>query len=90
VLLALASGNRDERQAPDADVFRIDRKGFRHLSFGLGGHACLGMALVLLQFETVLEVILGKDIRLSLEPEPIHWQSRAGHRWPETLAVKIE
>ena len=48
------------------------------------------MALVLLQFETVLETILSKNIRMSLLPEPINWQSRAGHRWPETLPVEIE
>lgn len=87
VLLALASGNRDESFVGDAGEFRIDRQGFRNLSFGRGVHACLGAALVTLQFESVFEKLASTGGRMSLEPGPIRWTARAGHRWPETLPV---
>lgn len=90
VLLALASGNRDERMAEDADVFRIERQGFRHLSFGRGVHACLGAALVTLQFESVFEILGGSKEQLARTEETIRWTARAGHRWPETLPVILQ
>jgi len=90
VLLALASANRDENQAADAEDFRIDRTGFRHVSFGLGSHSCMGSALVLQQFEEVVTTILTQNIDISLVPQPIRWHARAGHRWPETLPVQIK
>lgn len=90
VLLALASGNRDERMAEDADVFRIDRQGFRHLSFGRGVHACLGAALVTLQFESVFEILGAGKEQLIRAEDVVHWTARAGHRWPETLPVILK
>ena len=42
VCLAYGSGNRDERQYPNADVYDIGRKPRGHLGFGGGVHACLG------------------------------------------------
>ena len=45
VCLAYGSGNRDERQYPDPDVYDIGRKPRGHLGFGGGVHACLGTAI---------------------------------------------
>lgn len=89
VLLALASANRDEAALEDADAFRIDRRGFRHLSFGRGAHACLGAALVSTQFEAVFETLASEALRLSLGTAPLRWVARAGHRWPETLPITL-
>lgn len=45
VCLAYGSGNRDERQYPNPDVYDITRKPRGHLGFGGGVHACLGTAI---------------------------------------------
>ncbi len=45
VCLAYGSGNRDERQFPNADTYDIGRKPRGHLGFGGGVHACLGTAI---------------------------------------------
>ncbi len=45
VCLAYGSGNRDERQYPNPDVYDIKRKPRGHLGFGGGVHACLGSAI---------------------------------------------
>jgi hypothetical protein len=43
LLLLYAAANRDEREFPDADAFRLARRPPRHLGFGHGTHACLGL-----------------------------------------------
>lgn len=45
VCLAYGSGNRDERQFPNPDLYDISRKPRGHLGFGGGVHACLGTAI---------------------------------------------
>lgn len=45
VCLPYGSGNRDERQFADPDVYDIGRKPKGHLGFGGGVHACLGSAI---------------------------------------------
>ncbi|HET9656195.1 MAG TPA: cytochrome P450 [Kineosporiaceae bacterium] len=45
VCLAYGSGNRDDRQFPDADVYDLGRKPRGHLGFGGGVHACLGSSI---------------------------------------------
>lgn len=45
VVLAYGSGNRDDRQYPNADVYDLARRPRGHLGFGGGTHACLGATL---------------------------------------------
>ena len=49
VVLLLASGNRDEREFDDPDVFDITRQLRRTLSFGHGTHMCMGASLARLE-----------------------------------------
>ena len=55
VCLAYGSGNRDERQFPNADVYDITRKPRGHLGFGGGVHACLGTMIARLSVKTAME-----------------------------------
>lgn len=55
VCLAYGSGNRDERQFPNADVYDIARKPRGHLGFGGGVHACLGTVIARLSLKTAFE-----------------------------------
>ncbi len=45
VCLAYVSGNRDERQFPNPDIYNIARKPRGHLGFGGGVRGCLGSAV---------------------------------------------
>jgi len=45
VILAYGSGNRDERQFPNADRYELARNPRGHLGFGGGKHNCLGTAI---------------------------------------------
>ncbi|MBI3531312.1 MAG: cytochrome [Curvibacter sp. PD_MW3] len=55
VCLAYGSGNRDERQYPNPDVYDITRKPRGHLGFGGGLHACLGTAIARLAVKIAFE-----------------------------------
>jgi pimeloyl-[acyl-carrier protein] synthase len=89
VLLVLASANRDPRAFPDPDRFVIERKGRRHLAFGLGRHACIGGGLISMEFRAFFEAFLDRWNRVELGQQELSWTARAGHRWPEGLTLKI-
>ena len=55
VCLAYGSGNRDERQYPNPDVYDITRKPRGHLGFGGGVHACLGTAIARMAVKIAFE-----------------------------------
>jgi cytochrome P450 len=55
VCLAYGSGNRDERQYPNPDLYDIHRKPRGHLGFGGGVHACLGTAIARLAIRMAFE-----------------------------------
>lgn len=58
VLLLTGSAGRDERAFEDPDVFRVDRRIERHVSFGYGIHFCLGAALARMEGRIALEETL--------------------------------
>lgn len=58
MLLLNGSANRDDRKFPNGDTFDIHRKSDQHLSFGYGGHFCLGAALARLEGRVALEEVL--------------------------------
>jgi cytochrome P450 len=60
VLLLVGSANRDPRVFPDPDVYDLDRDTSALLSFGNGGHFCLGASLARLEARVVLEELLGR------------------------------
>ena len=58
VMFLWASGNRDEAEFERPDVFDIDRRPRRSLSYGHGFHKCIGEHLANLQGRLLLEEIL--------------------------------
>jgi cytochrome P450 len=58
VLVSFAAANRDAREFPDAESYRLDRGSARHLGFGFGVHFCLGAGLARLEARCVLDAML--------------------------------
>lgn len=55
VCLAYGSGNRDDRQYPNAEVYDLERKPRGHLGFGGSTHACLGSTIARLSTVIAME-----------------------------------
>jgi cytochrome P450 len=58
LLLIYASANRDEEVFENPDAYDIYRENKRNLSFGIGGHVCLGMHLAVMGGIVILEELL--------------------------------
>lgn len=71
VVLVLAAANRDPEAYPDPDAFDVRRKGPRHLSFGRGGHFCLGAVLARQAVEALLRAVDDRHPTLRLGPLPL-------------------
>lgn len=73
------SANRDEAVFPDADQLVLDRHPNRHLTFGIGGHRCLGATLA----RTEMKVVLSEVLRRM----PDFHVDEAGLGHPETIGI---
>src|SRR5437588_2296540 len=60
LVLLNGSANRDDRRFPDGDTFDIHRKPTPHITFGYGGHFCLGAALARLEGRIALDELLNR------------------------------
>lgn len=89
VLLSLGAANRDPKVYSRPDDFDILRPKVTNLSFGIGPHRCIGISLVRTAFQCALSHLFCGDLELHLMNPRIKWLSRAGHRWPESLMIKI-
>jgi cytochrome P450 PksS len=69
VLLGIAAANRDPAVFPDPDRFDMGRAEHRHVAFGSGAHACLGMGLARLELEVALEALFRRFPHLGLDPQ---------------------
>jgi cytochrome P450 len=69
ILLLMGSGNRDEENFTDGEVFDIERNNAgQHLSMGSGIHFCLGAPLAKLEAKVVLEELTQRMPNLKLKP----------------------
>ena len=58
--LSWAMANRDATVFEDPHEIKLDRKGNRHASFGLGIHRCIGSNVARATFKTMLEAVLDR------------------------------
>jgi cytochrome P450 len=58
--LSWAMANRDETVFEDPHEIKLDRKGNRHSSFGLGVHRCIGSNVARATFKTMLKAVLDR------------------------------
>ena len=68
--LLFGSANRDPEVFAEPDRFDIGRRDNRHLAFGAGVHACLGVALARLELQTSFAAALRRLPHLQLVAEP--------------------
>jgi cytochrome P450 PksS len=82
VLGAIASANRDEHAFTVANRLDIAREPNRHLSFGRGGHFCVGAALARMEGRVAIATLLRRLPRLQLT------QGATGLRWRGGLILR--
>jgi len=71
VILWYVSGNRDETEFADPDVFDVGRAPNRHLSFGRNGpHLCLGVHVARLEVRIMLAALARRVARFELAGAP--------------------
>jgi cytochrome P450 len=89
VMALMASALRDERYTPDAERFRLERKGPHNLGFGQGMHFCLGAPLARLETRVALESLLARCAALTPRPEPLAWNVSMTVRGVRSLPLEI-
>jgi cytochrome P450 len=77
VLIYWASANRDESEFSVPQVFDIERKVNRHLTFGAGPHRCAGSNLARMNLRIAVHELVQRleDIRLQAGAEPLPFHS---------------
>jgi cytochrome P450 PksS len=77
VLGSIASANRDERQFADPDVLDLGRTPNRHLTFGEGGHYCVGAALARMEGRVAFNALLRHcpDLKLATPDRALRWRA---------------
>ncbi len=64
VTMCIGAANRDPAQFPDPDRFDIGRRPNRHLAFGHGDHACVGMNVARMEARIAIGALLARFPRL--------------------------
>ncbi len=70
LLLCYPSGNRDEEVFDEPFKFKADRSPNKLISFGHGGHMCLGMHLARLEMQAIYEELFSRVKSIELAGEP--------------------
>ncbi|GAA1100023.1 cytochrome P450 [Pseudonocardia alni] len=77
VMIATASANRDAEVFDDAEAFDPTRRPNPHVSFGYGGHFCIGASLARTELATVFARLFRRlpGLRLPIAPEELQVRS---------------
>jgi cytochrome P450 len=89
VCLAYGSGNRDERQFPNPDVYDINRKPKGHLGFGGGVHACLGSAIARMALKIAFEEFFKVIPEFRRVQDQLPWMPSSTFRSPLRLELAV-
>lgn len=71
VVLFIAAANRDPRRWERPDEFDVRRKASGHMAFGVGIHGCVGQMVARLEAEVVLNALIKRVARFTLDGEPV-------------------
>jgi cytochrome P450 len=89
VCLAYGSGNRDERQFPNPDVYDIRRRPRGHLGFGGGVHGCLGAMVARMAVRIIFEEFLQAFPEFSRVQQQLPWMPSTTFRSPMRLELAV-
>jgi cytochrome P450 len=89
VALLTGSAGRDERQYDNPDVFDVERKGIRHISFGHGAHFCLGAALARLEARVALEETLVRFPSWEVDEAAVEYVHTNSVRGPARVPIRV-
>lgn len=89
VHVSYLAANRDPRKFERPDEIDPDRPSVPHMTFGWGGHHCLGAPLAAMELETALRSALERfpELRLAVEPQAVQWNTTSIWRHPLALPV---
>jgi cytochrome P450 len=74
--LSWAMANRDAKVFEDPHEIKLDRKGNRHSSFGLGVHRCIGSNVARATFKTMLKAVLDRIPDFTCDPDgAVHYDT---------------
>jgi cytochrome P450 len=89
VVCCLAAANRDPQAVDDPDRFDPSRPRIRHVSFGSGIHACLGVGLARHEARAAFEALAPALRRAELIDETPAWRRSVLFRSLETLNISL-
>jgi hypothetical protein len=90
VLLHYGAANRDPRRyGTDADRLDVHRSPSQILTFGQGGHHCLGNAAARMQVRVALEELLARIPHFRVDVEGITWADGPYVRRPLTVPFEV-
>tara|TARA_R110001592_G_scaffold363396_2_gene687635 strand:+ start:52817 stop:54097 length:1281 start_codon:yes stop_codon:yes gene_type:complete len=86
--LSYPSANRDEKMFPSPFEFSLDRTVNRQLSFGFGGHVCLGQHLARMEMQCLWEELLPRieSVSMAGEGKLIHSEFVSG---PKSVPIEF-
>jgi len=89
VLALCGAANRDPAKFPEPDRCLIDRDARDHMSFGAGGHVCIGRFFARAMLEICLKTVLRRmpdyQLRPGFEPQYTPSEARALRTLPITF-----
>lgn len=89
VHVSYLTANRDGRKFDRPDELDLERTGPSHMTFGWGGHHCLGAPLAATELEVALGTLLERfpDLQLAKPAEEVRWNKTSIWRYPLALPV---
>lgn len=88
ITICIGAANRDPREFADPDRFDIGRRPNRHVAFGHGDHACVGMNVARLEGRLAIGRLLERFTRIEPAGEPVR-DRRVRFRGFTTLPVDV-
>jgi cytochrome P450 len=89
VHVSYLTANRDARKFDRPDELDLQRSGPSHMTFGWGGHHCLGAPLATTELQVAIGSLLKRfpDLKLAKPAEEVRWNKTSIWRYPLALPV---
>ncbi|MFI8185684.1 cytochrome P450 [Actinacidiphila glaucinigra] len=89
VHVSYLTANRDPEKYDRPDELDLDRAGTPHMTFGWGGHHCLGAPLATMELQVAFRELLRRfpDLRLAKPADEVRWSATSIWRYPVALHV---